>query len=300
MKSDPATAAYPPAHLTWARASDFVELTKPKIVFLVLFTAFVGFYCGTAGPIPFLLLLHTLAGTALAAGGAAAFNMWMERGSDAKMKRTALRPLAAGRLQATPALLFSIAISAAGLLYLFFFVNIPTALLSAIILASYLLLYTPLKKKTWLCTLVGAVPGALPVVLGWTSASAELSSGSWALFAIVFLWQLPHFYSIGWMYREDYAQARLPMLSVIDCSGKRTSLQAVASIFLLVIASAIPFFLNLAGLIYLFGAMSLGLAFLAFGLHFARLRNRIAAHRLFIYSAVYLPALLLLLILDKH
>jgi heme o synthase len=300
MKVDLETAEIPPAYPVGAQACDFVELTKPRITFLVLFAAFAGFYCGTAGPIPFLLLFHTLTGIALAAGGAAAFNMWMERGLDASMKRTALRPLAAGRMQAASALLFAIAISAAGFIYLFVFVNNLTGALSAIIFAGYLFLYTPLKRKTWLCTLIGAVPGALPIVLGWTGANAALSPSPWTLFAILYLWQLPHFYSIGWMYRQEYARAGLPVLSVVDCSGKRTSGQAVACIFLLEIASAIPFFLDLAGAIYLFGSVVLGLIFLAFGFSFAQRRDRLAARRLFIFSAIYLPALLLLLIFDKY
>jgi heme o synthase len=298
MRVDPAIIATTPAQLAWARASAFIELTKPRITFLVLFTAFVGFYCGTANPISFLLLFHTLTGTALTAGGAAAFNMYLERGLDSRMKRTALRPLAAGRLQSLSAFLFAGAISVAGFLCLFVFVNKLTGSLSAIIFAGYLFLYTPLKRKTWLCTLLGAVPGALPIVLGWTGANAALSPSAWALFAIVFLWQLPHFYSIGWMYREEYARAGLPVLSVIDYSGKRTSRQAVACIFLLEIVAATPFFLKLAGAFYLFGSIVLGLIFLAFGLHFAWLRDRLAARRLFIFSAIYLPALLLLLVFD--
>jgi heme o synthase len=299
MRIDASTEALPPAHLALARASAFIELTKPRVTFLVLFAAFVGFYCGKSGPIPFLLLCHTLAGTALVAGGAAAFNMYLERKLDARMKRTALRPLASGRLPSSSALLFSVVISIGGFLYLFVFVNRLTGLLSAVIFAGYLFLYTPLKRKTWLCTLVGAVPGALPIVMGWTGANANLSPGAWTLFAIVFLWQLPHFYSIGWMYREEYARAGLPVLSVIDYSGQRTGRQALGSIFLLAIVTTIPFFLHLAGVIYLCGAIGFGMIFLALGFHFAHLRNRPAARRLFMFSAVYLPALLLLLLLDK-
>jgi heme o synthase len=300
MRVDLGTIAIPRDQLAWARALAFIELMKPRITFLISFTAFVGFFCGTSGPIPYLLLFHTLTGTALAAGGAAAFNMYLERELDAKMERTALRPLASGRLQAVSALLFAGAVSVAGFLYLFVFVNKLTGAISAVIFAGYLFLYTPLKRKTWLCTLVGAVPGALPIVLGWTGTNATLSPGAWTLFAIVFLWQLPHFYSIGWMYREEYARAGLPVLSVIDDSGKRTSRQAVACIFLLEIVAAIPFYLKLAGAIYFFGSMALGYIFLAFGLHFAWLRDRLAARRLFIISAIYLPALLLLLLFDKY
>jgi protoheme IX farnesyltransferase len=287
-----------PIQIIWTRASDFIELTKPRIAFLVLFISFVGFYCGVHGPLPLLLLFHTLIGTALVAGGAGAFNMYLERGLDATMKRTALRPLAAGRLKSRSAFLFAAIISIAGFVYLFIIVNHLTAFLSIAILAGYLFLYTPLKRKTWLCTLIGAVPGALPIILGWTGASGSLSSEAWALFAIVFLWQLPHFYSIGWMYREEYARAGVPILSVIDSSGARTGRQAVFCIILLMFATTAPFFLGLAGIIYVCGAIALGLLFLAFGLHFAHLRNRLAARRLFIFSAIYLPTLLTLLLFD--
>jgi heme o synthase len=300
MRVDPETIALPAFHPIGTRASDLLELTKPRITFLVLFITFVGFYCGTPGSIPFILLVHTLAGTALVAGGAAAFNMYLERKLDARMKRTALRPLPSGRLPSASALLFALAISIGGFVDLFIFVNRLTGLLSAIIFAGYLFLYTPLKKKTWLCTLIGAVPGALPIVMGWTGANAMPTPGAWTLFAIVFLWQLPHFYSIGWVYREEYARAGLPVLSVIDHSGRRIGKQSVASIFLLAIATTIPFFLGLAGAIYLFGAMGLGLIFLALGFHFSHLRNQIAARRLFLFSAGYLPALLILLLLDTY
>jgi heme o synthase len=300
MRIDAAAAALPPIQMALARASAFIELTKPRVTFLVLFTTFVGFYCGKSGSVLFPLLFHTLAGTALVAGGAGAFNMYLERKLDARMKRTALRPLASGRLASISALLFAVVISIGGFLYLFIFVNHLTSLLSAVIFAGYLFLYTPLKRKTWLCTLVGAVPGALPIVMGWTGANARLSAGAWALFAIVFFWQLPHFYSIGWMYRDEYARVGLPVLSVIDYSGQKTARHAVATIMLLDIATTIPFFLGLAGLIYLCGAISFGLIFLAFGFHFAHLRTRTAARRLFMFSAAYLPALLMLLLFDRY
>jgi heme o synthase len=295
---DPATAAFSPVQLIWARASDFFELTKPRITFLVLFTSFVGFYSAAHGFLPFLHLFHTLTGTALIAGGSAAFNMYLERKLDANMNRTELRPLAAGRLESTPALLFAVVISLGGFFYLFIFVNHLTAFLSAIIFSGYIFLYTPLKRKTWLCTFIGAVPGALPIILGWTGARGSLDRGAWALFAIVFLWQLPHFYSIGWMYRDEYARAGIPILSVIDSSGKRTSRQAVSCISLLMIITTTPFFLGLVGVVYICGAISLGMLFLTFGLYFAKKRNHLAARRLFLMSAIYLPALLTLLLFD--
>ncbi len=296
--SQGAAVSVPALQFTWAITSDFLSLTKPKLTSLVLFTTLVGFYAATRGPVPLWLLFNTLAGTALMAGGASAFNMYAERELDARMKRTALRPLAAGRLKSGQVLFFALIISAGGFAYLYVFVNHLTSLLSAIIFASYLFLYTPLKTKTWLCTLAGAVPGALPIVMGWAGAEGAISAGAWVLFAVVFLWQLPHFYSIGWMYREDYARAGLPVLSVIDMSGHRTGRQAVLFIAALIVFSLIPPFIYLAGRIYFAGAAVLGAIFLAYGLRFAQLRDRGSARRLFVVSAFYLPALLILLMLD--
>jgi protoheme IX farnesyltransferase len=283
----------------WTRASDFVKLTKPGLTSLVLFTVFIGFCTGTGRPVPLLLLCHTLAGAGLMAGGAGAFNMYLERELDARMKRTAFRPLASGRMRPGPALLFALSITIAGFVYLYVFVNPLTSLLSVIVFASYLFIYTPLKARTWLCTLVGAIPGALPVVMGWTAATASVSSGAALLFAIVFLWQFPHFYSIGWMYREDYARAGLPVLAVIDWSGRRTARQAILFIAVLVVFTLLPFPAGIAGGVYMTGAVALGAAFLACAVHFARCRDRASARHLFIVSALYLPALLLLMAFDN-
>jgi protoheme IX farnesyltransferase len=299
MGLDPGAVSMSASQLFCAKTSDFLELTKPRLTSLVLFTTLVGFCSGIPGEIPLLLLLHTLVGTALMAGGASAFNMYLERELDALMKRTALRPLAAGRLKSAHALLFALAISAGGFIYLFFFVNHLTSLLSAIVFTSYLFLYTPLKTRTWWCTLAGSVPGALPIVMGWAGATDSLAWDAWLLFAIIFLWQLPHFYSIGWMHREDYAHAGLPVLSVIDWSGKRTGRQAVVFIAILIFFTLLPSRIGLAGLSYLMGAITLGVIFLGFGIHFARLRDRLSARRLFVASALYLPALLILLMLDR-
>jgi protoheme IX farnesyltransferase len=298
MRADLQTAAFVQSPSIWARASDFIELTKPRVTFLVLFTTFVGFCCGSQLPLPFLLLFHTLAGTALMAGGAGAFNMYWERELDAKMKRTALRPVASGRLKSASAFIFAVAMSLAGFIELHFFVNSLAAALSVMILAGYLFLYTPLKRKTWLCTLVGAVPGALPIVLGWIGSRGSLSQGAWILFAIVFLWQLPHFYSIGWMYRDEYACAGIPVLSVIDRSGKRIAQQAVFCIALLIPVTMAPFLLGMAGVFYLAGAFIFGISFLLVGLLFAKTLNRRTANWLFTVSAIYLPALLTLLLFD--
>ena len=283
----------------WAKTSDFLELTKPKLTSLVLFSTSVGFYIGTNGSFVLPLLLHTLIGTALMAGGTSAFNMYMERELDAVMKRTALRPLAAGRLKSGHALLFALATSAGCFVYLYLFVNHLTSLLSAIVFAGYLFLYTPLKTKTWWCTVAGAFPGALPIAMGWAAANGSLSPKAWLLFAIVFFWQIPHFYSIGWMYREDYARAGLSVLSVIDLGGQRTGRQVILFISGLIALTLLPALIGMAGLIYLFGAIGFGAVFLIYGISFARLLNRNSAHRLFVISALYLPALLILLMLDK-
>lgn len=299
MSINPEADAISLLQITLAKTSDLFKLTKPKLISLVLFTTLVGFYVGTHGSIPLLLLFHTLIGTALMAGGATASNMYRERDLDALMKRTALRPLATGRLPSGQALMFALAISAGGFVYLFIFVNHLTSLLSAAVFVSYLFLYTPLKTKTWLCTFVGAVPGALPVVMGWTAATASISSGACVLFVIVFLWQIPHFCAVGWLHREDYAGAGLPVISVVDLDGRETSRLTILFIVALIIFTLFPFFLNLAGRAYLLGAVLLGSIFLGYAIHFARLRNTDAARKLFAASAFYLPALLILLALDK-
>ncbi len=299
MKADPGTASVASSVIPRTRASDFIKLTKPKLSLLVLFTTFVGFCTAIPGPVPLLLLFHTLIGTALMSGGAGAFNMYSEQHTDALMKRTALRPLTSGRLQPRQVLIFAFAISIGGLIYLYVLANHLTGFLSAIIFACYLFLYTPLKAKTWLSTLVGAVPGALPTVMGWAAATSTLSLGAWMLFAIVFCWQIPHFYAIGWIYRDEYAHAGLPVLSVVDSDGQRTGRQTVSFIFLLLVISLVPFWAGIAGLVYLAGAGVCGLAFLAYGIHFARSRSLLSARRLFLASAMYLPVLLMLLLLDK-
>ncbi len=299
MKAGFGTAPVAETLIAWARTADFLELTKPRITLMVLLTTLVGFYLGVAGSVPLALLSNTLLGTALVAGGASAFNMYVERQFDAMMKRTVTRPLPAGRLHAGEALVFALTITIAGVIYLLAFVNSLTALVAAVTFASYLFLYTPLKRRTWLCTLVGAVPGALPAAMGWTAITGHLSLGAWILFAIVFLWQLPHFYSIGWIYREDYARAGYPMLSVIDSKGARTSRQASLYIFLLILVTALPTIIRLAGFVYLAGAMVLGAIFLAYGLWFARSRDCASARRLFMVSIGYLPILLTLLVADK-
>jgi len=285
--------------LTRSRAADFLELTKPRITLLVLATTMVGFYLAAPASIPLALLSHTLLGIGLVAGGASALNMWLERRPDSLMRRTAGRPLPSGRLQSGHALSFALVLSGAGLVYLFLWVNHLTSALAVITLLTYLFLYTPLKTRTWLCTLVGAVPGALPPILGWIAATGKISLGGILLFVIVFLWQLPHFYAIGWMYREDYARAGFPMLPVIDTTGRRTGWQASAYILALILVTLLPTAAGLAGFLYLAGAVLSGICFLVCGVLFARLRDFVSARRLFVVSVFYLPLLMALLVIDK-
>jgi len=285
--------------LTRSRAADFLELTKPRITLLVLATTMVGFYLAAPASIPLALLSHTLLGIGLVAGGASALNMWLERRPDSLMRRTAGRPLPSGRLQSGHALSFALVLSGAGLVYLFLWVNHLTSALAVITLLTYLFLYTPLKTRTWLCTLVGAVPGALPPILGWIAATGKISLGGILLFLIVFLWQLPHFYAIGWMYREDYARAGFPMLPVIDTTGRRTGWQASAYILALILVTLLPTAAGLAGFLYLAGAVLSGICFLVCGVLFARLRDFVSARRLFVVSVFYLPLLMALLVIDK-
>lgn len=293
------TACTSSAALAWFRTADYFELTKPRITFLILVAALVGFYIGSNGRITISKLFFTLFATGLVAGGSAALNMYAERRLDGFMNRTMNRPLPSGRLRENNALVFGLSISALGLAMLLAFATPLAGLLAAITEASYLLLYTPLKKRTWLCTLIGAFPGALPIVIGWSAASARVPFGAWALFAIVFFWQLPHFYAIGWMYRDDYARAGFSILPVLDRTGIRTGRQVRAFTAILVLASITPALIRISGAMYLIGSLALGLIFLACGFSFARARDRVSARQLFVFSVFYLPLVLLLLVVDK-
>ncbi len=299
MKAAIGTADFASPVIPWARTADFLELTKPRITFLVVATTWMGFYLGIGKSVSPWLLSWTLIGTALVAAGASAFNMYLERGRDALMRRTLRRPLPAGRLHNTEAFLFALGISVTGMVSLWMFVNPLTSGLSVVTFLSYLFLYTPLKSRTWLCTVVGAVPGALPAPMGWAAVTGHLSLGAWVLFGIVFLWQLPHFYSIGWMYREDYARAGFPMLSVVDLDGSRTSRQSLLFTVLLVIASTLPSWMHISGFVYLAGALVLGAGFLIYAISFARTTNRASARKLFAFSVAYLPCLAILMMVDK-
>lgn len=286
-----------PAEKSWVAV--YSDLIKARLTFLVLLTTLVGFYLGYRGPVNYLLMLHTLLGTALVAGGAAALNQLMEREHDAKMRRTQDRPLPSGRLQPATVLAFGTACAGVGLLYLALAVNPLTSAIGALTLVSYLFIYTPLKRVTWLNTAIGAVPGALPPLMGWTAARGELSGEGWALFAILAFWQLPHFLAIAWIYRDEYAKAGFKMLPVIDPHGQRTGRQAVSHTLGLLPISLCPFLFKLTGPVYLFGAMILGAAFLWFAIQFSRQLTVPRARQLFYVSILYLPLLLAVMVLDK-
>lgn len=281
------------------RLADWVELTKVRLNSLVLVTAAVGFYLGSRGPLNLVLLAHAIVGTALVAAGAGVLNQLLERDTDARMRRTAWRPLAAGRVQPAQALAFGALASIAGVAYLTSVVNPVAGLLAAFTLASYVFVYTPLKRRTWLSTLVGAVPGALPPVIGWAAASGGVSVEAGVLFAIVAFWQMPHFFAIAWLYRDDYARAGFPLLPVIEPDGRSTARQIVLFTLVLIPVSLAPAALGLVGGVYLPGALLLGIGFLIFGVRFADARTAGDARRLFLASIAYLPLLWTLMVRSK-
>jgi protoheme IX farnesyltransferase len=285
------------AEKSWAAV--FSDLVKARLTTLVLLTTAVGFYIGERGAMDFALFFNTLAATALVAAGASALNQLLEREYDAKMRRTQDRPLPSGRLQPTMVAIFGGVTSVAGLIYLALAVNLLTSVLGAVTLVSYLFIYTPLKRVTWLNTAIGAVPGALPPLMGWTAARGELTGEGWALFAILFFWQLPHFFAIAWMYREEYAKAGFKMLSSADADGRRTAEQSVSNTLALLAVSLCPFVFKMAGATYLVGAIILGAGFLFCAIRFSRQLTLASARQLFFASIIYLPLLLALMVWDK-
>lgn len=288
-----------PIERTRRRAIDFFALTKPRVVLMVLVTTAIGFYLGAQGAPDYLLLLHTLMGTALAGGGTLALNQFMEREADGKMQRTRLRPLPDGRLQAREALIFGMLITLGGLAYLWWVVSGLSALVTASIVVSYLFAYTPLKQRTSLCSIVGAVPGALPPVIGWAAAQDTVGLEAWILFTIMFLWQMPHSLAIGWLYRDDYAKAGFRLLPVIDPDGRVTGRQIVLNCAALLAVGLLPTLIGFAGVTYFFAALMLGSVFLWYGLRLATLRSLASARHLLFASLVYLPVLLVVLAFDK-
>ncbi len=278
---------------------DFVELTKPRITFLVTLTALVGYVAGASGPIDPARLVAALVGTGLVAAGASALNMLLERDTDALMHRTRSRPLPAARMRPADALAFGVAITVAGVAELAWLSGPLAAAVALATWLSYVFLYTPLKRRTSLSTLVGAVPGALPPVIGWAAARGSIDAAAFVLFAILFLWQIPHFLAIAWIYRDDYERGGLPMLPVLDRDGRMTGRQAVANSLALLLVSLTPAAAGMAGRVYLVGAFVLGCGFTAVALWAAVVRTPVAARRLFLASVVYLTLLCGLLLFDK-
>lgn len=282
------------------RLSDYWELTKPEVTALVVASALTGFYVGSPNPVDVLQLLHTLLGTALVAGGTGAFNQFLERQDDARMRRTAQRPLPAGRLPPRAAFRFAAALSAGGVLYLAVLVNLLASLLALLTWATYLFLYTPLKKRTALCTAVGAFPGAMPPLIGWAAARNTLSPEAWILYAILFLWQFPHFLSIAWIYREDYARGCFLMLPATDVTGSATGRKIAFYSTALLPLGAAPALVGMAGAAYFWGALLLGGGFLHVAIRAAARPSNLRAKHVLHASVIYLPLLFALLMLDKR
>ncbi|MBC7926949.1 MAG: protoheme IX farnesyltransferase [Bryobacteraceae bacterium] len=279
---------------------DYIELTKPRITWLILMSTGVGFFFGAQGNAwSWLVLLHTVVGTGLIASGTAALNQWMERDADSYMNRTRQRPLPSGRLTPGRACAFAVGLSLLGFAELWLGANPLTAALGFFTLASYLFVYTPLKRITPHSTTVGAIPGAMPPVIGFAAARGELTVEALALFAILFLWQFPHFYSIAWLYREDYGRAGIRMLPVVDPTGERTARQILLTGLLLIPVSLLPSFLGMTGLPYLIGAFLLGCMYFWYGVRVSHERSLLRARGVLIASIVYLPLLYVLLLADR-
>lgn len=278
---------------------DFIALTKPGLVIMLVLTTCVGFYLGSDGPVDWLRLLHTLAGTALAAGGTLALNQFMERDRDAMMRRTRSRPLPAGKLQPAQALGFGVAITVAGLLYLALVVNVLSCAVTALITVTYLFLYTPLKHRTTLSTVFGAVPGALPPVTGWAAARNELGLEAGVLFAILFLWQMPHALALAWLFREDYARAGFQLLPAVDPDGRFTSVQILINCLALTAFSLVPTILGISGVVYFYAALAAGLGLLGFAIHLTVTRTEASARNLFLASLVFLLVQFSVMAYDK-
>jgi len=284
---------------TASKAWAYVVLTKPDVTFLVVITTVAGFYLGSRGPLNWVLLLHTLFATMLVAGGTAALNQYVERDMDAVMRRTAMRPLPSGQLQPRDAIIFGVGTIVVGALWLALAVNGIAALVALTTTLLYLGAYTPLKKRTPLATAVGAIPGALPPLIGWAAATGSLSLGGWILFAILFFWQFPHFMAIAWMYREDYGRAGIKMLPVVEPEGTSTFRQIVTTSTILVWVSALPSVVGMAGISYFFGALALGMLLLQVSLWANRHRTNARAKWLMHATVAHIPILLCWMIADR-
>lgn len=278
---------------------EYFQLTKPRIALLIVISTAVGYCFGTSAHFNLVTLFSTLFGTALMAAGSATLNQWYERDIDAKMKRTQNRPIPAGTISASHALCFGVLTSLLGAAALWIFANEEAALLSIATSVGYLFLYTPLKRKGPLCTTVGAIPGAMPPLIGFAAARGHLALEAWILFGILFLWQFPHFHAIAWMYREDYKRGDIKMLAVVEPNGKALSRQVMGALFLLIPVTLAPSFVHMAGKIYFVAALLLGLAFLYFGYQIWRERTFLGARRLLLASVIYMPVLFAFLVFDS-
>jgi protoheme IX farnesyltransferase len=278
---------------------DFVQLIKPRIVLLIVISTAVGYCYGTLSGFNLWILLHAVLGTALMAGGSATLNQWYERDLDAQMDRTRIRPIPAGRVSPNHALLFGLALSLIGVLELWVFTNSLAAFLGLMTSVGYLFAYTPLKRLDPICTTVGALPGAMPPLIGFAAARGHLSIEAWVLFGILFLWQFPHFHAIAWIYREDYKRAGIKMLAVVRPHGTGLAVEILATLLLLVPVTLAPTFLHMAGKVYFVAAFVLDLVFLYFGIRLSQHRNVQRARTLLLASVIYIPILFAFLVFDN-
>jgi protoheme IX farnesyltransferase len=278
---------------------DFLELTKPRITILILICTAVGYYFGCRNSFDLLILVHVLLGTALMASGTSALNQWWEADSDARMRRTRDRPIPAGRMKRSHGFVFGVLLSAAGFAELWFGTNALATALGLFTLLTYLFVYTPLKQRSPACTTVGALPGAMPPLIGYAAASGGLDAGALALFLILFVWQFPHFYAIAWMYREDYARGGIRMLPVIQPDGESTAKRVVACSILLIPISLVPRLLGMTGSLYAVAAVAAGLGLLYFGVQLGRQRTFSRARHVLLASVLYLPVTLAVMVIDR-
>jgi heme o synthase len=278
---------------------EYFQLTKPRITLLIVISTAVGYCFGAAHAFSLVTLFHALLGTAFMAAGSATLNQWYERDTDSKMKRTRKRPIPAGTIEARHALYFGVAVSVLGAIELWIFTNSLAAALGVITTVGYLFIYTPLKRIGPICTTFGAIPGAMPPLIGFAAASGHLSIEAWILFGILFLWQFPHFHAIAWMYRADYERAGIKMLAVVQPDGKAMSRQILVTLVLLIPVTLAPTFLHMAGKVYFAAALLLGMAFLYFGVQICMEQTHLRARRLLLASVIYIPLLFAFLVFDN-
>jgi protoheme IX farnesyltransferase len=300
INETPAETAVVPQLGLKERIGALVELTKPRITFLLLLTAAAGFCLGSQGPINLVKLAHTMVGLGLLASGVATLNQYWERGLDSMMARTESRPLPTRRVSPAEALAFGLILTFGSEVYLALLVNPLTSLLGVVVIVGYVLMYTPLKTKTSLATVVGAFPGAMPPFIGWAAANNQLHLGAWVLFAIIFLWQFPHFLAIATLYRDDYKKAGILMLPVIESNGRMTGRQIVLYTLMLIPTSLVPTLIGMTGKVYFYGAVILGLVFLYVAVRAALDHSKTTARRLLLASVIYLPLLFILMVLNQR